>query len=115
MSNKTINRHFGNFEIAGFTYWEGCRAFGQMRIGTALRLVREDDNKFDPYAVAIYFKNFKLGFIPRSKNEAISQLLDLGYANIFDVRVQRLLPDQHPEKQVNVVVFLKEATEAFNK
>jgi hypothetical protein len=46
MSNKTINRHFGNFEIAGFTYWEGCRVF---------------------------------------------------------------------EKQVSVVVFLKEATEAFNK
>jgi hypothetical protein len=73
--------------------------------------VREGDNKFDPYAVAIYHKNYKLGFIPQGKNQMISQLLDLGYADIFDLRVQQLLIDAHPEKQVSVALFIKQRSQ----
>ena len=115
MKNKTINRHLSHFNIAGFTYWEGCIAFQELKVGSQLRLVREADNKFDPYAVALYFGEHKLGFIPQDENQFISQLLDLGYTAMFDVRVQRLSPDTHPEKQVGVVVFIKEANEVFNK
>ena len=111
MGNKTINRHFGSFNIAGFTYWEGCMALRRLHIGTQLRLVREADNKFDPYAVAIYYKEYKLGFIPQGKNQPVSQLLDLGYNDIFDLRVQQLLIDAHPEKQVSVVLFIKQRSE----
>ena len=57
--------HLTNFHIAGFGYWEGCEAFEQLKIGTKLEFVREEDNPFDPYAVAIYFGDYKLGFIPR--------------------------------------------------
>lgn len=115
MKNKTINRHLSHFNIAGFTYWEGCVAIQELKIGSRLRLVREADNKFDPYAVALYFEEYKLGFIPQDENQFISQFLDLGYTDMFDVRVQRLSPDTHPEKQVGVVVFIKEANEVFNK
>lgn len=115
MKNKTINRHLSHFNIAGFTYWEGCVAIQELKIGSRLRLVREADNKFDPYAVALYFEEHKLGFIPQDENQFISQFLDLGYTDMFDVRVQRLSPDTHPEKQVGVVVFIKEANEVFNK
>ena len=115
METKTTNKHFGNFNVVGFTFWEGCMAFAELNIGTRLRLVREADNKYDPNAVAIYYKNYKLGFIPRDANIFVAQLLDLGYNDIFDIRVQRLSPDAHPEKQVSVVVFLKEASEVFNK
>ncbi len=44
--------HLTNFHIAGFGYWEGCEAFEQLKIGTRLDLIREEDNPFDPYAVA---------------------------------------------------------------
>ena len=115
MKNKTINRHLSHFNIAGFTYWEGCIAFQKLKVGSQLRLVREADNKFDPHAVALYFGEHKLGFIPQDENQFISQFLDLGYTDMFDVRVQRLSPDTHPEKQVGVVVFIKEANEVFNK
>lgn len=115
MKNKTINRHLSHFNIAGFTYWEGCVAIQELKIGSRLRLVREVDNKFDPYAVALYFEEHKLGCIPQDENQFISQFLDLGYTDMFDVRVQRLSPDTHPEKQVGVVVFIKEANEVFNK
>ena len=115
MKNKTINRHLSHFNIAGFTYWEGCIAFQELKVGTRLRLVREADNKFDPHAVAIFYKGYKLGFVPRNENTLISQLLDLGYNSIFDLRVQQILPESHPEKQISVVLFIKEANEVFNK
>ena len=114
MENKTIDRHLGNFNIAGFTYWEGCMAIADLKVGSQLLLVRERENRFDPYAVAIYYGEYKLGFIPRGENELIAKFMDLGYEKIFDCRVQRISLDAHPEKQVGVVVFLKEANVVFN-
>jgi hypothetical protein len=114
MENKIIDKHFSNFFIAGFIYWEGCMALDELKIGVQLRLVREAENKFDPYAVAIYYGDYKLGFLPRGNNELVSKFLDLGYADIFDLRVQRISPDAHPEKQIGVVLFIKEADKVFN-
>ena len=106
--DKTIQKvHLTNFHIAGFAYWDGCEAFEQLRIGTKLDLVREQDNKFDPYAVAIYYGDYKLGFIPRGSNHDISKYLDMGLEDIYDVRITRITPDIHPENQVEVVVKIK--------
>ena len=111
MENKTTDRHFSNFFIAGFTYWEGCMAIPELKIGAQLRLVRERENGFDPNAVAIYYDEYKLGFVPRSENELIAKFLDLGYSKIFDLRVQRISQDTHPEKQVGVVLFINDANQ----
>ena len=96
--------HLDNFHIAGFGYWEGCEAFRQLKIGTKLELVREADNQFDPYAVAIYYEDYKLGYIPRGSNHDISKYLDMGLEDIYEVRVTRITPDVHPEQQVEVIV-----------
>lgn len=113
MERKTIDKHVGNFNIAGFTYWEGCTVLGELKIGTQLQLIREAENKFDPYAVAIYYGDHKLGFVPQGDNRLVSQFLDLGHTDIFDLRIQRIAPEAHPEKQVGVVLFLKGADEVF--
>ena len=106
--DKTAKRvHLDNFHIAGFGYWEGCEAFEHLKIGTKLELVREEDNRFDPYAVAIYYGEYKLGFIPRGSNHDISKYLDMGLEDIFDVRITRITPDVHPEQQVEVIVYIK--------
>ena len=89
-------------------------AIADLKVGSQLRLVREREKRYDPNAVAIYINEHKLGFIPRGENELISKLMDLGYGKIFDCRIQRISLDAHPEKQVGVVVFLKEANEVFN-
>lgn len=108
MKNKDIKPvkkvHLANFHIAGFGYWEGCEAFEHLKIGTKLDLVREADNAFDPYAVAICYGEYKLGFIPRGQNHDISKYLDMGLDNIYDVRITRITPDVHPEDQVEVIV-----------
>lgn len=115
MNTSKIERHIGNFNIAGFTYWDGCIALDKLRIGARLRLERESENRFDPYAVAIYFGEYKLGYIPEGSNRVVSQLMDLGYGEIFDMRVQRLQLDAHPEKQVSVVLFVNPAHKVFNR
>lgn len=107
MARRTTNRHFLNFNIAGFSYWEGCLVFGELKPGMKLELEQEADNKFDPYAVAIYYGDYKLGFVPRSHNQTLCEFLEMGYGHIFDARVQRVSPAEHPERQVGVIVYLK--------
>ena len=103
--NKPVKKvHLANFHIAGFAYLEGCEAFEHLKIGTKLDLVREADNAFDPYAVAIYYGEYKLGFIPRGENHDISKYLDMGLEDIYEVRITRITPDVHPEQQVEVIV-----------
>lgn len=106
--NKTTKRvHLDNFHIAGFGYWDGCEAFEHLKIGGKLDLVRETDNPFDPYAVAIYYEDYKLGFIPRGSNHDISKYLDMGLEDIYEVRITRITPDVHPEQQVEVILYVK--------
>ena len=106
--NKPVKRvHLDNFHIAGFGYWDGCEAFENLKIGTKLELGREEGNAFDPYAVAIYHGDLKLGFIPRGKNHDISKYLDMGLGGIYEVRVTRITPDVHPEEQVEVILYIK--------
>ena len=78
-----------------------------MKIGAKLDLVREADNPFDPYAVAIYYDEYKLGFIPRGSNHDISKYLDMGLGDIFEVRITRLSPQVRPEQQVEVIIYIK--------
>lgn len=100
-------RHLANFHIAGFGYWDGAEAFEQLKIGTLLELRREPDNRFDAYAVAIWFGEYKLGFIPRDENREISKYLEIGYGDIYETRIIRLSPQEHTEQQVEVTVKIK--------
>ena len=104
---KTQRRHYSTFHIAGFSYWDGCIVFNELKIGTELTLQREEDNKFDPYAVAIYYGEYKIGFIPRNENHEISKFLELGHTDLFEVRINRITPDAQPESQVGVIVYIK--------
>jgi HIRAN domain len=103
---KTKKRHYSTFNIAGFSYWEGCIVFNELKIGTLLTLVREEVNKFDSYAGAIFYGESKLGYIPRSENKEISKFLELGYTNLFEARINRLTPDLSPEDQVGIIVYI---------
>lgn len=107
--------HFTNFDLAGFTYWDGVEAFEKLKIGLKLRFEREPDNKYDPKAVAIYFEEYKLGYIPRANNSEIAKLCEQGYAHIFDTRINRISADEHTENQIGVVVHIINNSEFQNK
>jgi hypothetical protein len=101
-------KHLLNCNIAGFTYYEGPIVFKQLEVGTALHLVSEQENRYDPNAIALYFGKDKLGFIPRNDNKTLSLFFEQGYGDIFEVYINRITPDEYPENQIGVVVYLKE-------
>jgi hypothetical protein len=110
-----IDKHFDNFHIAGFTYHDGVDVFGELKIGTQLNMIVEPDNKHDIYAVAIYFKDHKLGYIPRGNNKFISKFLNFGHTDIFEMKINRISPEEHPERQIGVVVKIKSRNESNKK
>ncbi len=98
-------KHFDHFNIAGFAYYEGAIAFNDLKIGTKLKLKPEKKNRYDENAVAIYYKNRKLGFVPAANNKPIATILNAGH-NIFEVRIQQIFAEAHLNQQMQVVVFV---------
>lgn len=105
---KTKREHLANFHISGLTYYEAVLCFEKLKVGTTLRLELETENKFDARAVAIYYKDCKLGFVPRTENRIFYKLLTMDYNSIFDAVIQQIDPTEHPEQQIRMVVHLKQ-------
>lgn len=47
--------------------------------GDPLNLMRENNNSFDHYAIALYWQQNKLGYIARTDNKVLAKLIDAGY------------------------------------
>ena len=108
MEKRTEQRkHFHHTHIAGFMYAEGCLAFRHLQVGTKLDLVREENNRHDLDAVAVYYRDYKLRFIPMHENEILAQFLDMGHTDLFEVRIARICQDAHPERQVYVNIYIR--------
>jgi hypothetical protein len=54
--------------------------------------------------VAVYFQTNKLGYVPRTENIAIAQMLDRGKK--LEARMSRLLTEENPWERVRIAVFL---------
>jgi len=100
-----MREHLTHFDIAGFTYYEGVLAFNELKIGVQLQLKLDEENKYDARAVAIYYNEFKLGFVPRSENRIIYKFLKLEM-NCFEIRIQRVDEKESPEHQIGVVIHI---------
>ena len=111
MEKKIERRHYDNFDVAGFVYWDGPIVFGKMKVGDIVSLVREEDNKFDPYAVALYYSDFKIGFVPRTCNHELSKLLETGHGDIFEARINSVDPTASPSSRIGITVYLKYANQ----
>jgi hypothetical protein len=98
------DRYFSSFHIAGFTYNDGVDVFEHLKVGTDLRFMAEPENRFDPSAVAIYYEKTKIGYIPREMNTDISKFLRLGYTDLFEMKINRICVEAHPEKQIHVLI-----------
>jgi hypothetical protein len=58
-----------------------------------------------PRAIAVYYNDYKLGFIPKSDNRIFYKLIKIGFDH-FEVRVQRLAPEEDLEQQISVIIHL---------
>ncbi len=99
-------RHFLNTHIAGLTYYDAVLVFKNLEIGFQLDLEIDENNKFDPYAVAIYANGYKIGYIPKTSNKELYKFLEMGYSDAFDVRINKINPNEHPESQIGISIHL---------
>lgn len=105
-AKESKRTHYKSFPLSGFTYYDGPMVFSKLKIGKKLKLVVEPENKYDPQAVAVYYKKHKIGFIPRRCNYSISRFLECGI-DCFDTRIQYINSDETPENQIGLAVYLK--------
>ncbi len=90
--------------IAGFQFYRGNAVLPFLQVGEELSLVREARNDHDSDAVAVYFKNDKLGFVPRAENRAIAQMLDHGES--LKTKISELRTETDPYQPVRISIFL---------
>ncbi len=90
--------------MAGFRYHEGPKVWGHMRSGDLLVLRREPDNAHDTVAVALHWGGYKIGYLPRTDNLVIANMLDQG-APIF-ARISRKRRSARPWERLGARVVL---------
>ena len=90
--------------VAGFEFHEGDAIWPSLAVGAKLALMREATNSHDPDAVAVYFQNNKLGYVPRTENRAIAGMLDRG--ENLEARISGLLMEEDPWERVRFTVYL---------
>jgi len=71
-------------------------------------LIAESDNPYDPEAVAIFYQDRKIGYVPKDRNTLLSKLLYFGHGDLFESRIQYANRESHPERQFRVVVKIKD-------
>ena len=93
-----------NSPLAGFRYYEGKQLWSEMKVGDALRLVREPGNSYDPNAVRVEWQGHKLGYVPRADNEALARFMDRG--SKAEARITRLKKSRNPWQRMEFEVYL---------
>jgi len=64
--------------VAGYQYHQGATVENELLPETPLLLRREPENRYDDQAIAIYYGEVRIGYIPRYENPVLARLLDGG-------------------------------------
>ena len=66
--------------VAGTSFRKLDQVEAELLSTVALDMKREGKNEFDSFAIALYFREIKVGYIPKEKNQVIARLMDAGKA-----------------------------------
>ena len=92
--------------LAGFEYHRGEGIWPFLVVGAPLRMEREPFNMHDPNAIAVWFHNEHIGYVPQRENTLLARLMDSGER--LEARIVRLLEEENPWRRVRVRIELKE-------
>jgi hypothetical protein len=98
------SRSYIDFHIAGFGHHDGVNVFNELKIGTKVDLRYEPKNPHDPEAVAIYYGEARIGYVPAGKNSELFTLLYYGHDDLFEAYINMYDDRAHPERQFRVAV-----------
>lgn len=90
--------------LAGSQYYALAEVWPDVKVGDALALVREPDNRHDAKAVRVEWRNRKLGYLPRAENRQVAAAMDRGEKVVG--RVSRLNESADPWRRLEVEVYV---------
>ena len=88
--------------IAGITFHDLDDVWDELYVGAELVLIRHKENKYDRHAIAVALADdydgnpddfdfdYILGYVPRTENEHMAMLMDLGWSNIFECKLSQI-------------------------
>ena len=91
--------------VRGFKYYDGPGLLNEMKEGDMVELRREPNNAFDVDAIALYFNNFKIGFIPAESNTILSKLMDAEVVELLG-EITHLQIDASTWENVAIAVYV---------
>ena len=103
------SKKLSSFHIRGFQHWDGALVLSELKAGDELALMAEPDNPYDSEAIAVYFKNTKLGYVPSDENALFSTMFFYGHAGAFEALVMQVDPEADPWEQVRMGIYVKDA------
>lgn len=93
-----------NVFVAGTGYCEKISEVQKyLDAGMQLTMRRHPDNEVDEYAIGIYHKDTRIGWVPMKDNLVIARLMDAG--KMFTCKVVRVEPDERWPK-INVSIYM---------
>jgi hypothetical protein len=102
-TNKTTDIYLDSLYIVGFQYYEGTEQEKNLKENLALTLQRQPENPHDFFAVEVYHKEYKLGYLPRTDNRIIARMMDQGVK--IHAKIRRINPDANPSWKVKIRVY----------
>ena len=102
---------FSSFTIAGIQYRQKqgfVRKQRKMMLNRPVSLVAEPQNEHDKNAIAIYWNDLHIGYVPRRRNREVGALLKAGYEDILFATVTDIDPDEYIDRQIVVTLSILE-------
>lgn len=108
--------------VAGISYHlkYDDEIWDELEAGQEVALVRERKNKYDKNAVAIALKDdydgdldnfdfdFILGYVPRSENEEIAKMLDMGWEDVFYSTLSTVKNHGNINDRLRISIFIRD-------
>lgn len=114
--------------VRGITYYQFTKCEQIIKEGDTLELRREPDNIYDSFAIEIFYKGFKMGYIAAYENIVLANMLDAGVklsAFVSKIRNNRIIYEAlaicvytelmtPTSKLINSMLAEKRADDAFD-
>ncbi|MBL6658180.1 MAG: HIRAN domain-containing protein [Flavobacteriales bacterium] len=96
--------------IAGLQYYDALEVWSDLKTGLELSIEPELDNKFDRHALAVKWKDAKLGYIPRGENRHMAKILKAGW-NPYQVLIESIYDDRPMNERIELCVRILDKEE----
>lgn len=114
---------YKNCAVAGISFHDIDDIWEELYVGCKIALVRDKKNKHDRNAVAVALADdydgnpddfdfdYILGYIPRSENEHIAMMLDMGWSEMFECEISELNEHRPYSDRLHIDIYIRSKEE----